>query len=464
MNQSTIAAIATPSGQGGIGILKISGTNARDVALALFQPGSNDSISDPSWPLSHHLYHGWIVDPQNHTPVDEVLLALMRGPHSYTGEDVLEIQAHAGPAVLDQILSLVLQQGVRPAEPGEFTKRAFLNGRIDLSQAESVMDTISAQSDQALHMAVAQMTGGMRETIKAIRDELTDCLVLIETAIDFIEDEEDDIVKDSLPDHLRQTVIAPLVNLIDLYKKSHFFRDGLKMAVVGKPNVGKSSLLNCLLGQERAIVTDIPGTTRDLIEASLIIKGMPVLVVDTAGLRQDGGAIEKIGVEKTMNFMAHADLILFLLDACSAPDNIDREIYNQIAHKNIIIVQNKIDLLPDDDSFPIPGHWKQASAVRISALEQTGIEALKAAILSAVHQNDDHLTDSPIIPNLRQKAAIEGALAAATRLIKGLEMEAPLEMTAIDAKEALDSLGRITGETLGSHIIDDIFNRFCIGK
>ncbi len=464
MKRSTIAAIATPSGRGGIGIIKISGTKARDVALALFKSSTNGRNSNVSWPSSHHLYHGWIMDPQRKSAIDEVLLTLMKGPKSYTGEDVLEIQAHSGSAVMNQILSLVFNEGVRPAEPGEFTKRAFLNGRIDLSQAESVMETISAQSDQALHMAMAQMTGGMRKTIKGIRDELANCLVLIETAIDFIEDEDDLIITDSLPQHLQLKVVDPLKKLIDLYRETHLFREGLKMAVIGKPNVGKSSLLNSLMGQERAIVTDITGTTRDLIEASLTSKGMPVIAVDTAGFRQDGDAIERIGIQKTKNFMSEANLILFLMDARNAPDKNDIEIYNQIAHKNVIIVLNKMDLVRKKIDFSLPDKWKQMPSVRISALEHTGIDALKAAILRSVHQNSNNIEESPIIPNLRQKVAIEKTMVAAKRLIKGLELEAPLEMTAIDAREALDHMGYITGETLESDIIDDIFNRFCIGK
>jgi len=464
MDRSTIAAIATPLGRGGIGIVKISGSRARVVANTLFKPDKTN-LTDTTKSLEpHRLYHGWIVDPASNDTVDEVLLAFMQAPHSYTREDIVEIQAHSGIVVLSRILSLVLKIGARLAEPGEFTKRAFLNGRIDLSQAEGVIDTIESKSRQALQMAMAQINGAMHRKIQTIRQSMTDCLVQIETAIDFIEDPDDQIIDDTFPQKLKKTVIAPLIDLVNQYQRAHLFRDGIKMAVVGKPNVGKSSLLNWLIKKDRAIVTEIPGTTRDLIEESVTIKGIPIVVVDTAGLRDDGDSIEKIGIRKTRDCIENADLILFMIDASTAPDGNDHRIFNHIKDKNVLVIKNKMDLLTGAEDAPLPHEWKGRPVIRVSALKQTGIEALEQSIRRSVLQENSALGESPLVPNIRQKMAIEKAKIAALRLIDGLEQRIPLEMTAIDAREAIDALGEITGETIQDTIIDQIFRRFCIGK
>jgi tRNA modification GTPase len=464
MNCSTIAAIATPLGRGGIGIVKISGPHARAVADTLFKPGKTGSIDTPYHLESHRLYHGWIVDPISNDIVDEVLLAFMQAPHSYTREDIVEIHAHSGIAVLSRILSLVLKIGARLAEPGEFTKRAFLNGRIDLSQAEGVIDTIESKSRQALQMAMAQINGAMHRKIQTIRQSLTDCLVRIETAIDFIEDPDDQIIDDTFPQRLKKTVVAPLNELVNQYQRAHLFRDGIKMAVVGKPNVGKSSLLNWLIKKDRAIVTEIPGTTRDIIEESVTIKGIPIVVVDTAGLRDDGDSIEKIGIRKTWDCIENADLILFMIDASTIPDGNDHRIFNHIKGKNVLVLKNKMDLLTGAEEAPLPHEWKERPVIGVSALKQTGIEALEQSIRRSVLQDDSTLGENPLVPNIRQKLAIEKAKIAALRLMDGLKQRIPLEMTAIDAREAIDALGEITGETIQDTIIDQIFKRFCIGK
>ena len=465
MDRSTIAAIATPLGCGGIGIVKISGHHAYAIADTLFKPAKSDISGDNYHrKQSHRLYHGWIVDPGSNEIVDEVLLAFMRAPHSYTREDIVEIHAHSGIAVLNRILSLVLKNGTRLAEPGEFTKRAFLNGRIDLSQAEGVMDTIESKSHQALQMAMAQISGAMHQKIQIIRQSLIDCLVQIETAIDFIEDSDDQIIDDTLPEKLRKSVEGPLNELVAQYQRAHLFRDGIKMAVVGKPNVGKSSLLNWVIKMDRAIVTDIPGTTRDIIEESVTIKGIPIVVVDTAGLRNDGDSIEKIGIRKTRDCIENADLILFMIDASRSPDGNDHRIFNQIKDKKVLIIKNKMDLLTGANEIPIPQEWKGRPVIGVSALKQTGIEALEEAIQRSVLQDNSTLDENPLVPNIRQKKAIENAKNATRRLINSLEKQIPLEMSAIDAREAIDALGEITGETIQDTIIDQIFSQFCIGK
>ncbi|MEA3232509.1 MAG: tRNA uridine-5-carboxymethylaminomethyl(34) synthesis GTPase MnmE [Thermodesulfobacteriota bacterium] len=465
MDRSTIAAIATPLGFGGVGIVKVSGPHARAVADTLFKP-EKTRLFDTTYHLKpHHLCHGWIVDPTSNDIVDEVLLAFMPAPHSYTCEDIVEIQAHSGIAVLSRILSLVLKIGARLAEPGEFTKRAYLNGRINLSQAEGVIDTIESKSHQALQMAMAQISGAMHQQVQTIRQALTDSLVRIETAIDFIEDPDDQIIDDALPQRLRETAITPLKDLVNQYQRAHLFRDGIKMAVVGKPNVGKSSLLNWLIKKDRAIVTEIPGTTRDLIEESVTIKGIPIVIVDTAGLRDDGDSIEKIGIQKTWDCIESADLILFMIDASTIPDENDHRIFNHIKDKNALIIKNKMDLLRAREDAPLPHEWKGRPVIEVSALKQTGIEGLEQSIGRSVLLSENGIVaENPLVPTIRQKLAIDKAKSATRRLIDSLEQHIPLEMAAIDAREAIDALGEITGETIQDSIIDQVFRRFCIGK
>lgn len=465
MDHSTITAIATPLGTGGIGIIKISGTHALVIAHTLFRSSKTaDTGKNSRYFESHRLYHGWIVDPASNETVDEILISFMRAPRSYTREDIVEIQAHSGIATLSRILSLVLKNGARLAEPGEFTKRAFLNGRINLTQAEGVIDIIESKSRQALRMAMAQMNGTMHQQIQTARRLLLDHLAQIETAIDFIEDPDDIIIDDTLHKRIRKSVADGLIDMVQQYQRAHLYREGIKMAVVGKPNVGKSSLLNCLIKKDRAIVTEIPGTTRDLIEESVTIKGIPILIVDTAGLREGGDMVEKIGIQKTQECITDADLVIFMVDASTSPDENDRRIFDQVKHKNILIVTNKMDLLNHEKDIRIPGDWAGFPVIEISVLQQTGIEKLEKSIHRSVLRGNGVLGENPLVPNIRQKQLIELALSATLRLIEGLEKGAPLEITAIDAKEAINTLGQITGESLEDAVIDRIFSRFCIGK
>ncbi len=465
MKNSTIAAIATPLGTGGIGIIKISGSQTLAIAKALFRSSKPlDSNGYSHSFKSHRLYHGWIVDPDSNETVDEVLISFMQSPRSYTREDIVEIQAHSGIATLSQILSLVLKNGARLAEPGEFTKRAFLNGRISLTQAEGVIDVIESKSRQALQMAMVQMNGAMHRQIQTARQLLLDCLARIETAIDFIEDPDDTIVDDTLPERIRKTVADPMIRLVQQYQRAHVYRDGIKMAIVGKPNVGKSSLLNCLIKKDRAIVTEIPGTTRDLIEESVTIKGIPIVIVDTAGLRQGGDTVEKMGIQKTRTCIAEADLVLFMVDATTPPDENDHRIFSLIKDKNTLVVKNKTDLLGDDTDIYLPDDWTPLPIVSISVLAQTGIETLEKSIQHSILKDDSDLGQNPIVPNIRQKQLIKKALSATLHLIAGLEKREPLEITAIDARGAINALGQITGESIDDAIIDRVFSRFCIGK
>ena len=465
MKHSTIAAIATPSGMGGIGIIKISGSHALAIAKALFRASKSVDTGTLSHSFkSHYLYHGWIVDPDSKEIIDEILISFMQGPRSYTREDIVEIQAHSGVATLSRIFALVLRNGARLAEPGEFTKRAFLNGRINLTQAEGVIEVIESKSRQALQMAMAQMDGAMHRQIQTARQMLLDCLAQIETAIDFIEDPDDVIIDDALPQRLRITVRDRLVNLAQQYQRAHLYRDGIKMAIVGKPNVGKSSLLNCLIKKDRAIVTEIPGTTRDLIEESITIKGIPIMVIDTAGLRQGGDVVERIGIQKTQACITEADLVLFMVNATAPPDENDHRIFSLVKNKNTLIIKNKTDLLNHEYTIPLPADWAHFPIISTSILKQTGIEALEQSIHRSVFKGNGILGENPLVPNVRQKQLIDQALSATRHLIDDLEKDIPLEMTAIDAKEAINALGQITGESIDDAIMDRVFSRFCIGK
>jgi tRNA modification GTPase len=304
----------------------------------------------------------------------------------------------------------------------------------------------------------------MHRQIQTARQLLLDCLAQIETAIDFIEDPDDVIIDDALPERLRITVSDRLVNLAQQYQRAHVYRDGIKMAIVGKPNVGKSSLLNCLIKKDRAIVTEIPGTTRDLIEESIIIKGIPIRIIDTAGVRQGGDVVERIGIQKTQACIAEADLVLFMVNATAPPDENDHRIFSLVKNKNTLIIKNKTDLLNPEHTLPLPAEWAHFPMISTSVLKQTGIEALEKSIHRSIFKGNGILGENPLVPNVRQKQLIDQALSATRHLIDDLEKDVPLEMTAIDAREAINALGQITGESIDDAVMDRVFSRFCIGK
>ncbi|MCJ7773869.1 MAG: tRNA uridine-5-carboxymethylaminomethyl(34) synthesis GTPase MnmE [Desulfobacterales bacterium] len=469
-NDSTIVAISTPIGPGGIGIIRLSGSNALQIAYSIFRRSGASKAEEvgnkkakEQFFDSHKLLLGNIIDPDNKRVIDEVLLTYMKAPKSYTMEDVVEINAHSGPVALRSILELVLKKGARLAEPGEFTKRAFLNGRIDLTQAEAVADIIQSKTVKSLEIAVIQTSGNFGKRIESMRNTLQEMLVFIEAAIDFPEDIDDQFDSHHFVELIEKDVIVKVDELLKYYNDGSVMRDGLRLCIVGKPNVGKSSLLNCLLKKDRAIVTSIPGTTRDVIEEVIDIGGIPIIVSDTAGLHETIDPVEVMGINKAWDYIGSADLVVFMIDSSKDVDRDDKKIFERIFKKNLIIVINKSDLV-EDDFFPeMPIRWKEIPNIKISALYDKGISELKE-LIKKVSVGQAEVGESEMIPNLRQKNALEKTQNAAISAVEGLKNGLTAELVSIDIKEAMGCLGEILGINTGPDILGEIFSRFCIGK
>lgn len=454
----TIAAIATPPGQGGIGIIRISGDKALEVAKKIFKPMYGAGI-DQVRPRT--LVYGNIVEDSK--TIDEVLLAYMKGPNSYTAEDVVEINCHGGYISLKKILELVLKHGVRLADPGEFTKRAFLNGRIDLSQAEAVMDIIDAKTSSSHEIAQGQLEGGLSNKIRDLRDRVTELLARVEVAIDYPEEDIEHIAYDSLNKETR-LIKEDIQKLYDSAETGRVFRDGLKTVIVGKPNVGKSSLLNSILGENRAIVTDIPGTTRDIIEEFINIRGIPLRIVDTAGIRDTEDTVEKIGVERSKESFEQADLVILVLDSSMELSEDDRLIIKDVMSKDKIVIINKIDLERKLDIEEIKKYENEENIIEISAVNNDGIERLYDRIESMVFQGKVKSSSDLVITNSRHKDSLYRSLKAADDAIRALEDGMAFDFIEVDLKNIWEYLGYINGDTVSEDLIDNIFHNFCIGK
>lgn len=458
--RDTIAAIATPPGVGGIGLIRVSGRAAEGIAKRLFRTGRPlDAF------ISRHLYHGEIVSPETGAVLDDVLIAFLKGPDTYTGEDTVEISCHGGSLVLRTVLAEVVRAGARPAERGEFTKRAFLNGRLDLSQAEAILDLITAKTPEGLSAAVDRLKGKLSGRIGTIQNAIIDLLASIEAAIDFAED--DGVVEApgaNLP--LFQPVIDDLHSLAETYRRGRIVREGISVVIAGRPNVGKSSLLNRLLGEKRAIVTPIPGTTRDFIEETVNIGGIPVRLTDTAGIRPPENAIEKEGIDLVWERLATADAVLVLLDGSMALTPEDRDVLARMDAKPMIPVINKSDLPQRLDEALLRGLLPDTtpSAVRISAKYGEGIDLLTAAIGEMVLATPAEETPKAMIADLRHKIALERTAECLIRARDGLRDGLPSELAALELREALDALGDITGRTTSEEVLDRIFANFCVGK
>ena len=456
----TIAAIATPHGEGGIGIVRVSGSLAISIASEIFKSAEHASPVD--FP-SHTLNYGHLVDPNNGNIVDEVILGIMRAPKSYTAEDVVEFNCHGGSSILTAVLDLTLRSGARIAEPGEFTRRAFLNGRIDLAQAEAVVDLIRSKTDLARQIAVDGLTGRISREVNSLNDRLANLLAEVEASIDFPEEELDFLDLTAM----RRTARAiqdGLEQLIATASDGKIVRDGINIAILGKPNVGKSSLLNKLLKSTRAIVTEIPGTTRDTIEESLNLRGIPVNLTDTAGIRRTEDIAEKQGVERSKSYFDRAALILMVFDASEPLAELDIELLREASSRSAILVLNKIDLAVVTVPKDLQVHAPEKTVIQTSMPHGTGIEELKSAVLQHVIGGDILVGDSPIITNVRHDDALRRAKTSVSHAIASLDAKMPPEFIAIDLRSSLDAIGEIVGKTTSEDILDRIFSQFCIGK
>ncbi|RDY23432.1 tRNA uridine-5-carboxymethylaminomethyl(34) synthesis GTPase MnmE [Romboutsia maritimum] len=454
----TIAAIATAPGEGGIGIIRISGDRSLSVAQQIFRSMSGKSIEDYN---TRTLIYGKVVDNEN--VIDEVLLAYMKGPNSYTSEDVIEINCHGGFISVKKILELILSKDVRLADRGEFTKRAFLNGRIDLSQAEAIIDVITAKTDMAHEVAQNQLEGSLSNKIKELRFKVTEVLAHLEVSIDFSEEDVEEITYKTLRQKSEE-IRNEIKKLYDTAESGKILREGLKTVIVGKPNVGKSSLLNSILGENRAIVTDIPGTTRDVIEEFVNIKGIPLKIVDTAGIRETEDVVEKIGVEKSRESFNTADLIIMVLDASNKLSDDDIEILQQIENKRTIVLLNKTDLNKQIEEDMLKQYVDSNSIIKISALQNEGIEELYDKIESMVYKGSVKNTSNLMITNSRHKDALSKAYESINDAIIAIEQNMPYDFIEVDFKNIWDYLGYINGDTIKEDLLDTIFSNFCIGK
>ena len=451
----TIAAISTPKGEGGIGIIRISGDKSFEILDKIFKP------KNPNKDLGFYQFnYGFIHDGEK--VIDESMVVRMKAPKTYTCEDVVEINCHGGQFVTQKVLELVLKNGARHAEQGEFTKRAFMNGRIDLSQAEAVMDLIQGKTEKSISLSLDQLRGDLRDKINSFKKALLDITAHVNVVLDYPEEGIDDPLPVELRDNL-EAVYEEDTRLIEYYDKCKKIKEGIKTVIVGKPNVGKSTLLNSLLREERAIVTHVAGTTRDVIEEVINIKGIPLVLVDTAGIRQTDDIVENIGVEKSKEFIEKADLVLLVLDASRELEDEDREVINQINenHKKVIVLLNKIDLERKIDL----DEYNFENIVEISAQKNVGIEDMEEKIYSfIVDEKVEDSSEKLIITNVRHKTALEKTKDAIRNIFETIDMGLPMDLISVDLKEALDSLSEITGEISSEDILDHVFGNFCVGK
>lgn len=455
--EDTIAAVATAYGEGGIGIIRISGEKSLDILKSVFQPASgSDGI------ISRRMTYGKVIDDENRL-VDEVLAVYMKGPKTYTAEDVVEINCHGSMVSLRKTLALVLRKGARLAEPGEFTKRAFLNGRMDLSQAEAVIDLIKAKTDRSFDIAVSQLEGELSGRVGAIREKLLDVLVNIAVNIDYPDEDIEELTYVELKKNISE--INDMIGILTSSASAgRMIREGIRVAIVGKPNVGKSSLMNGLLRESRAIVTDMPGTTRDTIEEAISIKNIPVYLTDTAGIRETTDTIEQIGIEKTKEAFNSADFIIFILDGSEELTEEDRLIMEYIGERNALVLINKNDLGQKIDAHEIRDAMPGVRVIQTSLIKGEGITEIEDTIEELVYGGRISQKESLMVNNVRHIELLNRAADSLQDAYTMADAGEALDFIEVDVKNAYELLGEITGETVSDDIINEVFSRFCLGK
>ncbi|MFV0580371.1 MAG: tRNA uridine-5-carboxymethylaminomethyl(34) synthesis GTPase MnmE [Fusobacterium ulcerans] len=452
----TIAAISTPRGEGGIGIVRISGNNALEILGKIFKPKSKKNIEELK---NFSINYGHLYDGKN--LVDEVLVSIMKAPNTYTKEDIVEINCHGGFVITEKVLEIVLKNGARISESGEFTRRAFLNGRLDLTQAEAVMDIIHGKTEKSVSLSLDQLRGDLKEQIGHLKKLVLDVAAHINVVLDYPEEGIDDPLPENLVGNLRE-VMDTTDTLIRSYDKGKMIKEGIKTAIVGKPNVGKSSILNSVLKEERAIVTHVAGTTRDVIEEVVNLKGIPLVLVDTAGIRKTDDLVENIGVEKSKQLIESADLILFVVDGSRALDEEDMRIHEAIKAEKVIGILNKIDIREDIDLSPLT---KINKWLEISAIKNQGIDEMEEEIYNhIIEENVEDSSQKITITNIRHKSALEKTKQSIENIFETIENGLPMDLMAVDIKGALDSLSEVTGEISSEDLLDHIFSNFCVGK
>ncbi|WP_423800263.1 tRNA uridine-5-carboxymethylaminomethyl(34) synthesis GTPase MnmE [Neobacillus sp. SAB-20_R2A] len=461
MEFDTIAAISTPMGEGAIAIVRLSGNEAIPIADKLFRSVSGKKLAEMS---SHTIHYGHIIDPKSGQVAEEVMISLMKGPKTFTKEDVVEINCHGGLVSVNRVLQLVLNSGARLAEPGEFTKRAFLNGRIDLSQAEAVIDLIRAKTDRAMNVALGQMEGRLSKLIRRLRQEILEILAHIEVNIDY--PEYDDV------EEMTHTMLLPkahyvreeLNKLLQTSQQGKILREGLSTVIVGRPNVGKSSLLNSLVQENKAIVTDIPGTTRDVIEEYVNVRGVPLRLLDTAGIRETEDIVERIGVERSRQVLKEADLILLVLNYSDQLTKEDENLFEAVNGMDVIVIVNKTDLPQQIDMNRVKELAKDHRIVTTSLLEDRGVDELEEAIAALFFAGSIEAKDATYVSNTRHIALLNQSSRAIEEAIEGVEIGTPIDIVQIDLTRTWELLGEIIGDSVHESLIDQLFSQFCLGK
>ncbi|TYS69422.1 tRNA uridine-5-carboxymethylaminomethyl(34) synthesis GTPase MnmE [Sutcliffiella horikoshii] len=457
----TIAAISTPMGEGAIAIVRLSGDEAYRIIDEIFVTPSSKKMKDVA---SHTIHYGHIVDPKTEKTIEEVMVSVMRGPKTFTREDVVEINCHGGLVSVNKLLQLVLSRGARLAEPGEFTKRAFLNGRIDLSQAEAVMDLIRAKTDRAMNVALGQMEGRLSKLIQKLRQEILETLAHVEVNIDYPEYDDVEEMTHQLLLEKSTYVKEELEKLLQTSQQGKILREGLSTVIIGRPNVGKSSLLNSLVHENKAIVTDIPGTTRDVIEEYVSVRGVPLRLVDTAGIRETEDIVERIGVERSREVLKKADLILLVLNNNDDLTDEDKQLFEAVKGMDVIVIVNKTDLPTKIDIELVKELAKQHTVISTSLKEEQGIDELEEAISSMFFQGDLEAGDMTYVSNSRHIGLITQAQQALEDAIEGMESGVPIDIVQIDLTRTWEILGEIIGDAVHESLIDQLFSQFCLGK